>query len=280
MHRASVDCGPMLDDRTLARYADAIVRSCLAIRPDDLLAVHGEPAHRELILALTRAAYADGARLRRRRVRRARRAPRPGRPVAARVPRLPAAVGRAAAARPRRRARRQHLDQRPVGAAADERRRPGARGAGAVDADPGPPHLPARGAAQRAAVLRRRLPGRGLVRARVPRAAGGRGDPRRGGRPGVVLPRAPRRPRGRLGPSRRAAHGAGGVAERPRARPDRAARAGHRARGRPGARQSVVRRRRHDHPRRPVPRQHADRGVSSPAPIRGARPARSGARGR
>ena len=51
----------MLDDRTLERYADAIVRSCLEIGPGDLLAVHGEPAHRELILALTRVAYAAGA---------------------------------------------------------------------------------------------------------------------------------------------------------------------------------------------------------------------------
>jgi aminopeptidase len=40
----------------------AIVRSCLAVRPDDLIAVHGEPAHRDLILAVTRAAYAEGAR--------------------------------------------------------------------------------------------------------------------------------------------------------------------------------------------------------------------------
>ncbi len=51
----------MLDDRTLDRYADAIVRSCLGIGPGDLLAIHGEPAHRELVLALTRAAYAAGA---------------------------------------------------------------------------------------------------------------------------------------------------------------------------------------------------------------------------
>jgi len=52
----------MLDDRTLDRYATAIVRSCLAVRADDLIAVHGEPAHRDLILAVTRAAYAAGAR--------------------------------------------------------------------------------------------------------------------------------------------------------------------------------------------------------------------------
>ena len=67
------------------------------------------------------------------------------------------------------------------------------------------------------------------------------------------------RPRGRLGPSRRDALGARRVAQRARARPDRAARAGHRSRGRHGARQ-VVRRRRDDRPRRPVPRQHADGG--------------------
>ncbi len=51
----------MLDDRTLERYAGAIVRSCLEIGDGDLLAIHGEPAHRELILALTRVAYAAGA---------------------------------------------------------------------------------------------------------------------------------------------------------------------------------------------------------------------------
>ena len=51
----------MLDDRTLERYADAIVRSCLAIGPGDLLAVHGEPAHRPLSLALAGVAYAAGA---------------------------------------------------------------------------------------------------------------------------------------------------------------------------------------------------------------------------
>ena len=52
----------VLDDRTLDRYATAIVHSCLAVHDDDLLAIHGEPAHRELILALTRVAYAAGAR--------------------------------------------------------------------------------------------------------------------------------------------------------------------------------------------------------------------------
>src|SRR4051794_7421839 len=62
MHGASVDCMTVLDDRTLDRYATAIVRSCLAVHDDDLLAIHGEPAHRELILALTRVAYTEGAR--------------------------------------------------------------------------------------------------------------------------------------------------------------------------------------------------------------------------
>jgi aminopeptidase len=62
MHPPSVDCACVLDDRTLERYAGAIVRSCLEIGPGDLLAVHGEPAHRELILAVTRVAYAAGAR--------------------------------------------------------------------------------------------------------------------------------------------------------------------------------------------------------------------------
>jgi aminopeptidase len=52
----------VLDDRTLERYADAVVRSCLQIAPGDVLAIHGEPAHRELVLALTRVAYDAGAK--------------------------------------------------------------------------------------------------------------------------------------------------------------------------------------------------------------------------
>ena len=61
VHPPSVDCASLLDDRTLERYAGAIVRTCLEIGPGDLLAVHGEPAHRELILAVTRVGYAAGA---------------------------------------------------------------------------------------------------------------------------------------------------------------------------------------------------------------------------
>ncbi len=52
----------MLDEVTLARYADVIVGSCLNVREDDLIAIHGEPAHRDLVVALTAAAYARGAR--------------------------------------------------------------------------------------------------------------------------------------------------------------------------------------------------------------------------
>ncbi len=47
----------------LARYAQAIVRTCLAVGPDDVLAIHGEPDHRPLVTALGDAAYAAGARL-------------------------------------------------------------------------------------------------------------------------------------------------------------------------------------------------------------------------
>lgn len=48
---------------SVERYTDAIVHSCLHVRDGDLLVVHAEPAHRELVVALAEAAYRAGARL-------------------------------------------------------------------------------------------------------------------------------------------------------------------------------------------------------------------------
>ncbi len=53
----------MWDAPTLERYADVVLRSCLAVRSDDTIAIHGEPAHRDLIVALTASAYRHGAGL-------------------------------------------------------------------------------------------------------------------------------------------------------------------------------------------------------------------------
>lgn len=51
-----------VDDGSLARYADAIVRDGLLIGEGDVLAVHPEPIQRRLAVALTEAAYRAGAR--------------------------------------------------------------------------------------------------------------------------------------------------------------------------------------------------------------------------
>ena len=51
-----------VDDGSLARYADAIVRDGLQIGPGDVLAVHPEPIQREFAVALTEAGYRAGAR--------------------------------------------------------------------------------------------------------------------------------------------------------------------------------------------------------------------------
>jgi aminopeptidase len=51
-----------MDDGSLERYADAIVRDGLLIGPGDVLAVHPEPIQREFAVALTEAAYRAGAR--------------------------------------------------------------------------------------------------------------------------------------------------------------------------------------------------------------------------
>src|SRR3954451_11086340 len=54
-------CGAM-DDSSLARYADAIVRDGLLIGPGDVLSVHPEPVQRPFAVALTEAGYRAGAR--------------------------------------------------------------------------------------------------------------------------------------------------------------------------------------------------------------------------
>ena len=46
----------------LARYANAIVRDALRLGDGDVLAVHGEPAHREVLVALAEAGYRAGCR--------------------------------------------------------------------------------------------------------------------------------------------------------------------------------------------------------------------------
>ncbi|HVM16872.1 MAG TPA: aminopeptidase [Gaiellaceae bacterium] len=61
-----VDAAPadaILPPERLARYADALIRSCLGIGADDQVFLHGQPAHRELLVALTEAAYRAGASL-------------------------------------------------------------------------------------------------------------------------------------------------------------------------------------------------------------------------
>jgi aminopeptidase len=51
-----------MDTDGLRRYADAIVRDALRLGDGDVLAVHGEPAHRELLVALAEAGYRAGCR--------------------------------------------------------------------------------------------------------------------------------------------------------------------------------------------------------------------------
>ncbi|MDX6564451.1 MAG: aminopeptidase [Gaiellales bacterium] len=51
-----------MDADGLARYADAIVRDALRLGEGDVLAAHGEPAHRELLVALAEAGYRAGCR--------------------------------------------------------------------------------------------------------------------------------------------------------------------------------------------------------------------------
>ena len=51
----------LLPSESLARYADAIVSACLGIDDGDTLVVQGEPAHRELLVAVAESAYRSGA---------------------------------------------------------------------------------------------------------------------------------------------------------------------------------------------------------------------------
>ncbi|HKI91364.1 MAG TPA: aminopeptidase [Gaiellaceae bacterium] len=53
---------PVLTPDALARYADAIVRASLGVTKDDSVVIQGEPAHRELMVAVAAAAYRAGAR--------------------------------------------------------------------------------------------------------------------------------------------------------------------------------------------------------------------------
>jgi aminopeptidase len=53
----------LLDDDKRARYAEAIVSTCLGLSEGEYLLITGEPAHRELVVALNAAAYRLGARL-------------------------------------------------------------------------------------------------------------------------------------------------------------------------------------------------------------------------
>jgi aminopeptidase len=50
-----------MDDATLHRYARAIVGEALGLGRGDVLAVHGEPVHRELMVALAEEGYRAGA---------------------------------------------------------------------------------------------------------------------------------------------------------------------------------------------------------------------------
>jgi aminopeptidase len=52
----------VLPAASLARYADAIVKTSLALAKGDTLVVHGEHEHRELLVALAGSAYRAGAR--------------------------------------------------------------------------------------------------------------------------------------------------------------------------------------------------------------------------
>src|ERR1700745_3433738 len=48
---------PLLPPETLARYADAIVRTSLGLGKGDTLVVQGEPEHRQLLGAMAEYAY-------------------------------------------------------------------------------------------------------------------------------------------------------------------------------------------------------------------------------
>ena len=54
---------PILEPRELRRYADAIVKASLGVTVGETLVVQGEPAHRELAVAVAEAGYRTGARV-------------------------------------------------------------------------------------------------------------------------------------------------------------------------------------------------------------------------
>jgi aminopeptidase len=56
-----MDAAAILDDAELRRYADAIVKASLGVHKGDTLVVMGEPAHRELAVAIVEAGYRAGA---------------------------------------------------------------------------------------------------------------------------------------------------------------------------------------------------------------------------
>jgi aminopeptidase len=58
-----VEGGQILEPEQLRRYADAIVKASLGVRKGDYLAVQGEPAHRELVVAVAESGYRAGAQI-------------------------------------------------------------------------------------------------------------------------------------------------------------------------------------------------------------------------
>jgi aminopeptidase len=53
----------ILEPEELRRYADAIVKASLGVSRGDLLVVQGEPAHREIVVAVAEAGYRAGAEI-------------------------------------------------------------------------------------------------------------------------------------------------------------------------------------------------------------------------
>ena len=58
----SATAGAVMSPDELERYAEAIVTGCCRLGEGEVLALHGEPAHRELLVALAEAGYRAGAR--------------------------------------------------------------------------------------------------------------------------------------------------------------------------------------------------------------------------
>jgi leucyl aminopeptidase (aminopeptidase T) len=51
-----------MDAEALTRYADAVVLDALVLGDGDLLTIHGDPEHRDLLVALAEAGYRAGCR--------------------------------------------------------------------------------------------------------------------------------------------------------------------------------------------------------------------------